>query len=265
MSVDPPLEPRTRERAAVRAGIRDGALVVLGYIPFGVAAGIVLASTGLGPGLLISSSPIIFAGAAQLVAVQLVDQGAALALVVLTVAVVNARHLLYSASLQPHLADWSRGTRMLGAFLLADPVYALAYSRFQGPDGGGARRERIAYYFAAGVTCLIGWSGLVAAGLVAGRFVPEWVPLGLAIPMTFLLLLLPLVKDLPGAVAAIVGGLVAFAAHGFPLGTGILLGAAAGILAGALVMTRTRPRAPVDVDTAAHAAAPEAEPEAGPS
>lgn len=121
------------------------------------------------------------------------------------------------------------------------------------------------YYFAAGLGCLVGWTALVAVGLVAGQFIPAWVPLGLAIPMTFLLLLLPLIKDLPGAVAAVVGGLVAFATHSFPLGTGILIGAAAGIVAGGIVLARTRPRDPVDADSAARAAAPESEPEAGPS
>src|SRR5690606_18777086 len=102
-----------------------------------LAAGAAMGATGVSPWISIVSSPIIFAGAAQIAAVQLLNVGAGVALVVLTVAVINARHLLYSAALAPHLLDWSVAQRMGAAFLLADPVYALVAARFGGADGGG--------------------------------------------------------------------------------------------------------------------------------
>lgn len=229
---------RSRVRAAVLAGMRGGAMVMVAYIPFGLALGGAMASTSVPAGLSIASSPIIFAGASQLVAVQLLDASAVLALVVATVAVVNARHLLYSASLAPHLADWPLGRRMSAAFFLADPVYALVIARYEGPDGGGARAERTGYFFGVAVTCLVGWTGLTAAGVLAGGAIPDWVPLELAIPLTFLILLLPLIKDSAGWVAAGVGGLAAVLAQPLPLGTDILVGAAAGLLAGGIVLVR---------------------------
>lgn len=225
-----------RLRAARLAAFRDAALVVLGYIPFGLAAGAAMASTGVDPLLSILSSPLIFAGASQLAAVQLLGAGAGIALVTATVAVINARHLLYSAALAPHLADWTRGQRFAAAYLLADPVYALAAARWEAPDGGGTAQEKRAYYFSAGLTCFVGWSVLVAIGVAVGGLIPGWVPLELAIPLTFLLLALPLIRDAPAVVAASVGGLAALAANGLPMGVNILVGAAAGILAGALVM-----------------------------
>lgn len=230
--------PRDRGIAAARAGIRDALLVVIAYIPFALASGVVLAATDLGPVLAILTSPVIFAGASQLVAAQLLDAGAGITLVVVTVLVVNARHLLYSAALAPHLADWSRGSRMLGAFLLADPVYGLAAARFERREGGGIRAERMGYYFGAGFTCLLGWTTLTSIGILAGGLVPAWVPLELAVPLTFLLLTLPLIKDSAGAVAAAVGGVVALAGNGLPLGVGIMLGSVAGIAAGAIVVAR---------------------------
>lgn len=232
-----PTEP-DRVRDARRAGFRDAVLVVASYIPFGMTAGAIMAATGVPPYLSFISSPLIFAGASQLAAIQLLAAGGGIILIVATVAVINARHLLYSAALEPHLADWTRPQRLFAAFLLADPVYALAAARYEKEDGGGGLRERRAYYFSAGLTCLVGWTLLVAIGLAVGGFIPEWVPLELAIPLTFLLLALPLIRDMPGLVAGVVGGLAALAAHGLPLGVGILVGAAAGILAGALVMGR---------------------------
>jgi predicted branched-subunit amino acid permease len=237
-----PVGEDARVRAARRAGIRGALVVVVSYIPFGLAAGAAMGATQVPGWLSILTSPIIFAGAAQVAAVQLLSSGAGIALVVFTVAVINARHLLYSAALAPHLADWSLGQRMAGAFVLADPVYALSAARFDAPDGGGSRRERLAFYVAAGVVCLVGWSVLLAAGVVAGAFIPGWVPLELAIPLTFLLLTVPLVKNSAGLVAGCVGGLVALLAHGLPLGIGLIAGAVAGVIAGAIVLETTSRR-----------------------
>lgn len=219
-------------------------LIVVSYIPFGIAAGAAMGATTVPAWVSIISSPVIFAGAAQIAAIQLLHVGAALALVVFTVAVINARHLLYSAALAPHLANWSTPQRMGAAFLLADPVYALVAARFDGADGGGADREKRAFYFAAGLTCLVGWTSLLAIGVAAGAFIPAWVPFELAIPLTFLLLTLPLIRNSAGLVAAAVGGTVATIANGLPNGFGLLVGAVAGVVAGAVALDLTDRRRP---------------------
>lgn len=236
---------RGRTRAAIRAGIRDSFLLELGYIPFDLAAGAVMAQTAVDPAVSIASSPIIFAGAAQLVAVQLLDAGAGIPLIVLTVFIINARHLLYSASLEPHLAGWTRPQRLAGAFFLSDPTYALAISRFERPQGAGSRGEQLGYYFAAGIMLWFGWSVFLAVGVLFGGLIPPWVPLELAIPLTFLLLMLPLLKNHAGVVAAAVGGIVALIAQPLPFGASIIVGAIAGLVAGGIVLARSRPDAVV--------------------
>lgn len=237
-----------RNRAARRAGIRAAGVIVASYIPFGIAAGAAMGATSVDPIVSILTSPIIFAGAAQIAAVQLLHVGAALGIVVLTVAVINARHLLYSAALAPHLADWSTPQRLGAAFLLADPVYALAAARYDTPDGGGSTREKRTFYFAAGLTCLVGWTVLLAIGIVAGGFIPGWVPFELAIPLTFLLLTLPLIKNSAGLVAAAVAGIVALLAQFLPLGVGLMVGAVVGVVAGAIVLNVTDHRGTEVVD-----------------
>ena len=232
---------RDRTRSAIRAGVRDGLLLELGYIPFDLAAGAVMAQTAVDPAVSIASGPIIFAGAAQLVAIQLLDSGAAIPLIVLAVFIVNSRHLLYSASLEPHLSDWSRGQRLAGAFFLSDPTYALAITRFQRPGGGGSKNEQLGYYFAVSIVLWVGWSILLAVGVLFGALIPPWVPLELAIPLTFLLLVLPLLKDHAGVVAAAVGGFAALLAQPLPFGTALIIGAVAGLIAGGIVLARTTP------------------------
>ncbi len=202
--------------------------------------------TGVASPLVILTSPIIFAGAAQVVAVQLLGSDSGVALVVFTVLIINARHLLYSASMQPHWAGWTRGQRLAGAFLLSDPGYAVAITRHERPEGAGTRPEQLGYYFGAGVTMLLGWTALTAVGVLLGGLLPGWLPLELAIPLTFLLLLMPLIKDRAGLVAAVVGGVVALVAHPLPFGFGLITGAVAGLVAGGIVLARM-PEKPLDL------------------
>jgi predicted branched-subunit amino acid permease len=184
------------------------------------------------PSIAWSSSPLLFGGAAQLVAVQLLDTSANVIVVVLAALVVNARMLLYSAALAPHTVDWPARWRWAGAYFLADPVYALATTRFAGPSGTAHARDRFRYYLSVGVLIWFGWMAMTGAGMLLGGVLPDWLRLDLAAPLTFLLLLLPMLRGRAAYAAAVTGGIVALAASGLPLGLGLLLGAAAGITAG---------------------------------
>ncbi len=215
----------------VRAGLRDALTVVVAYIPFSLALGAALATSGVDPFRAWASSPLMFGGAAQLVTVQLLADGTAAAVIVSTALVMNSRHLLYGASLAPHTRGWTRRTRGLAATFLADPVYALAIARFEArPDDDAHARLR--YYLAMAVTCWVGWLGLTAAGGLLAGALPTALPLHLAAPLTFLLLLIPTLKDRPGFVAAGVAGAVAVPAADLPLGLGLLVAATCGIAAG---------------------------------
>ena len=152
--------------------------------------------------------------------------------------VVNARMLLYSAALAPHTADWSARRRWAAAYLLADPVYALAVARFEQADKGGSGRDRFRYYLTTGVLLWTTWMVLTGAGALLAGVLPETLHLELAAPLTFLLLLLPLLTTPAAYRAAVTGGLVAVAASGLPLGMGLLVGAGAGIAVGGLLRVR---------------------------
>lgn len=219
----------------VRQGIRDAAPVALAYLPFGLALGATLAATHVEPLIAWSSSPLLFGGAAQLLAVQLLDGGASAVVVVLAALVVNARMLLYSAALAPHTADWSARRRWVAAYLLADPVYALAIARFERADGGGSAREKFRYYLSSALVLWTAWMSLTGAGVLLAGVLPDSLHLELAAPLTFLLLLLPMLTTKAAYSAAATGGIVAVATSGLPLGLGLLVGAGAGIAVGGLV------------------------------
>jgi predicted branched-subunit amino acid permease len=80
----------------------------------------------------------------------------------------------------------------------------------------------------------VAWLLLTAAGALLAGGLPAALPLDLAAPLSFLLLLLPMLSNRPACAAAVVGGIVAVGASGLPLGLGLLIGAAAGVGAGAV-------------------------------
>lgn len=220
--------------AHLHRGARDSIAVIVAYIPFGLTIGAAMANANVPPLVAWSSSPLLFGGAGQLLAVQLLGAGAGSAVTVLAALVVNARFLLYSAALAPHVADWPRRGRWAAAYLLADPVYALAATRFAAPGGGGPPRERMAYYVGVGVTLWSAWLLLTGLGMLLAGVLPTGFRLDLAAPLTFLLLLLPMLQARASVVAAAAGGLAAAAAAGLPLGLNVLVGAVVGVAAGTL-------------------------------
>jgi predicted branched-subunit amino acid permease len=83
--------------------VRAQAPLLLGVTPFGMAYGAYAVNAGLSSGLAQAMSAIIFGGASQLVASRLIAQSVPGAVIVLTVLLVNLRHMLYSAALAPHV------------------------------------------------------------------------------------------------------------------------------------------------------------------
>lgn len=220
--------------AHLHRGARDTVAVIIAYVPFGLTVGAAMANAGVPPLVAWSSSPLLFGGAGQLLSVQLLGAGAGSAVTVMAALVVNARFLLYGAALAPHVADWPRRGRWAAAYLLADPVYALAAARFAAPGGAGRPPDRMAYYTGVSVTLWSAWLLLTGLGMLLAGVLPAGLRLDLAAPLTFLLLLLPMLHTRASVVAAAAGGLAAAASAGLPLGLNVLVGAAAGVAAGTL-------------------------------
>ena len=85
----------------LRNGARDTLPLILGAIPFGIIYGTLASAAGLTVWQALGMSLLVFAGSAQFIAVSLLGGGASLAVLLLTTFVVNLRHALYSATLQP--------------------------------------------------------------------------------------------------------------------------------------------------------------------
>ncbi|WP_324664471.1 AzlC family ABC transporter permease [Haloarcula sediminis] len=223
------------DRSELRQGIRDVSPLLLGIVPFGLIAGVATVNAGLGLPEAVGLSAIVFAGAAQLAALDLIGRDAPLAVVVVTAVVINLRMLMYSASIAPYVQDLSRRTKATVAYLLTDQAYALAIARYRTGDG----TRSVAYYLGVAATLWVVWQLATIAGVVVGTSVPESLGLEFAVPLVFLALLVPAMEDGPTTIAGGVSGTVAVVATGLPLNLGLLVGATAGIVTGRLTEVAT--------------------------
>jgi predicted branched-subunit amino acid permease len=211
------------DRSVARQGVIDALPLFVPAVPFGL----VIADSGMNPLVGWSSSWVVFAGAAQLTLITLLGSGAALVAAVGTALVVNARHLMYSAALAPTFQRQPRWFRRLGPYLLIDQVFALMAVR---PDEEPDRFRT--YYLAVGITFWTLWLGVTALGVLIGPVIPQEWNLEFAVPILFIGLLVLGIDRWPKVVAAVVGAVATYLAAGLPNRTGLLVGAAVGILAG---------------------------------
>lgn len=205
--------------------------MLVGVVPFGLVAGATPIEHDLGWGAAVGFSTIVFAGASQLAALDILGDGGSALIAALAAMTINLRMLLYSASLAPHLAQESLRTRLGVAYLLTDQAYAVSIQRWSLGDEPPERR--VPYYLGAGLTLWIVWQLSTIAGVLVGPVVPESIPLGFAVPLVFLVLLIPALTTVPAVVAALAGGAAAVLAAEAGAGpSSIMIGAVAGIAAG---------------------------------
>lgn len=223
----------------MRAGAVAVSPIVVGVVPFGLVAGVAAVERGMTVPDAVAFSVGIFAGAAQLAAIDVLGRDGSIVVAVITVLVINLRMMMYSASLAPWLAHESLASRGLAAYLLTDQAYAISLARYTDADAEELPvAGRLPFYLGAAVTLWISWQTFTVVGAVVGGSIPDGVPLGFAIPLVFLALLPPAVMDRPTVVAAVVGALVATLGATWPANLGMLSGALSGIVAGTVVAVR---------------------------
>jgi predicted branched-subunit amino acid permease len=223
-------------RADVRAGARVVAPMLVGVIPFGLVAGATPVDRHLGGAIAVGFSTIVFAGASQLAAINVLGSGGSALIAAAAAMTINLRLLLYSASLAPHLSRERIRTRLLMGYLLTDQAYAVSISRWGRHDDPA---RRVPYYLGAACTLWVSWQLSTIAGIWIGANVPDDIPLAFAVPLVFLVLLVPAITGAASAVAAAVGGLAAVVAAEAGAGhLSLMVGAVAGIVAGTIVEAR---------------------------
>ncbi|MEM9371404.1 MAG: AzlC family ABC transporter permease [Pseudomonadota bacterium] len=191
------------------AGMLAALPLQIATVPFGVIFGALAIEAGLSLFETMAMTSIVVAGAAQLVALQmLVDEAPAL-LIVLTAAFVNLRMAIYSAALAMHWPTVGPWPRVLAAWFLNDQSYALSIRRYE--DRNEPEPQKVRFFFGVGVCCLTCWIGSSIAGAALGAHIPENWPTEFAIPVVFIALVAPWLGSAPNIAVAVLSGGVSLA------------------------------------------------------
>ncbi|MFN0071527.1 MAG: AzlC family ABC transporter permease [Chloroflexota bacterium] len=209
-------------------GARDMVLVAVGVSVYGMVFGRLSEQAGLTLVQSMGMSLITYSGAAQFVALPLLQSGASLATITLAVLVMSLRHVVMGLSLAPALREQPLFRRLLLAYAINDETYAVVSAR--------AAREGFqpAYMAGAGLVTALAWVAGTWLGFALGQFLPSPESLGLDFAFTalFIALVVPQIKGAGGLIAMLVAGGVSIALTPF-LGLGLAI-AVSGVL-GALL------------------------------
>lgn len=187
---------------------------------------------GLSPTAAQLMSTIVFGGSSQFVAVKLIGESAPSIVVVLSIAVVNLRHMLYSASIAEYVRDLPLKWKILLSYLLTDEAYATAIVHY---EVDGVKPDSHWFFLGAGLGLWFIWQVSSAFGNFLGASIPPSWRLDFALPLTFIAMVLPVLKDFPVVAAALSAGVVALLAFGLPYKLGLIVAAFVGILVGTIV------------------------------
>jgi 4-azaleucine resistance transporter AzlC len=223
--------PAAGWRADFMLGLWHIAPLMVGLIPFGLVMGAVAAQKGFGPIEMMLMSGVVFAGASQFVALDMWRDPLPMLAIVATTAMINLRHVMMGAAMQPAMGRFNRVQTPASLFLMADEIWAMAMRR--------AADDRLtpAYYFGLATFFYLSWVFWTGLGTVVGGIIqsPARYGFDFAFTAVFLILIVGLWRGRRSIAPLAASAVVALGAHAWLPGVWyIVLGGVAGVLAAAL-------------------------------
>lgn len=120
-----------------QSGLRAGLPVFFGFVPVAIAYAIMARQAGLSTGQTVLMSLTVFAGASQIMAVGMIEQGASLIAIILATFILNLRHLIMSTCVQEKIRHEKLWMRLLAAFGVTDESFAIMTTREDNGKGSG--------------------------------------------------------------------------------------------------------------------------------
>ena len=155
-----------------RQGLTDIAPVLVAATPMGLLWGTLAAGKGLSPLEAGLTSAMMFAAAAQFVAIELWRDPAPWLLLTATVFLVNIRHILMGASVSRHMSHMSGSWRFLLMLMMADNNWAFSERRAL------TARLSSSYYWGLTLPMMLVWTSSSTIGVLAGRSLGDPAALG---------------------------------------------------------------------------------------
>ena len=190
-----------RQPSIRRSALALGAAVGV----FGVSFGVIAVGAGLSVPMACAMSLFVFTGATQFAAVSVIDSGGSPLSAVGSGLLLGLRHIGYGLSLDRTLPR-QPGRRLAAAQFLIDESTAMALAQ---PDPADGRRA----FWSAGLSVFAFWNVGTLVGALFGSVLGDPATLGLdaVFPAAFLALIVPLLRERDGRLAAATGALIAIA------------------------------------------------------
>jgi 4-azaleucine resistance transporter AzlC len=182
-------------RSALALGVAVGV--------FGVSFGVIAVGSGLSVPMACAMSLFVFTGATQFAAVSVIDSGGSPLSAVGSGLLLGLRHIGYGLSLDRTLPR-ERRWRLAAAQFLIDESTAMALAQ---PDPADGRRA----FWNTGLSVFVFWNAGTLVGALFGSVLGDPATLGLdaVFPAAFLALIVPLLRERDGRLAAATGALIA--------------------------------------------------------
>ncbi len=172
----------------IKDAVKAGIPIFIGYFPAAVAFGILSRTTGISLVESFLFSAVVFAGASQFIALNLLVTGMGPAGIILTTLLVNFRHFLMSAYLSTRMRETARKFYFLIAFGVTDEVFSVL-SFTKGPLSKG-------FVLVLQISAYSGWVSGTLCGYLLGGFLPPILSqsMGVALYALLLAILMPEIK-----------------------------------------------------------------------
>ena len=220
-------------RADFFEGLKGGIPVGLAAAPFGALFGALARDQGMSLGELTLMSGTVYAGASQMVGLDLFGHNVQAWLIVLSILAVNFRHVLYSAAIARYIRHFSPVEKFLTFFLLVDPQFAETIKRNE-----SGKPVTFAWYFGFAAMVYVPWVVLSLIGGLLGSLIgdPKTIGLDILLPVYFLGIVIGFRKRdnfLPVVIASTAASAIAYRYVGSPWHVSI--GALAGVARAAVL------------------------------
>ncbi|WP_026478798.1 AzlC family ABC transporter permease [Alkaliphilus transvaalensis] len=183
------MKQKTNYIANIKEGAISGLPIVVGYIPAAMAFGMLARTTGVTLLEAFLFSALVFAGASQFMAINLIAIGAGIGEIILATLLMNLRHMLMSGSLAAKLKNSVKALLPLMAFGVTDETFSVITLKKEEVELSFALPLQIVSYLA--------W----VAGTVLGYLMGEIIPIilrnsmGVALYAMFVAILVPAMKN----------------------------------------------------------------------
>ena len=187
-------------------GVKESYPIVLGYIPIGIAFGVLANSTGISPLGVLFISLVLFAGSAQFITVSMLASLASGISIVFTILIVNFRHFLMSSAYSKYFKNDKIYSLAILSYFITDESFAIGINKAKYEN----EEFNKSYLLGVELSGYFTWAIFTTIGAIVGNFITDFDALGLdfALPAMFIGLLALLIKTKKDLIVCILAGVL---------------------------------------------------------